>query len=338
MKLSRLSMGVLVAASMWAAMAPPANAAPVYSPPTPAVTVYNTPGTHIIAGRAWRTSCEPYSTSVVRCRTEIWASQIVRVRGSYRQVDGWAFNNLTYLPSPRIAWASNPLGHAGAWTASDGRKWKTECDTAATGGNACRSYLWATVVGRAGSTYRNVTGWVFNNQVLFSTATIPAVSSVPKTVIQRAVLTPTGFGPLQIGTKLSQLRGAYLAPGNLCSAHRASSEVRAVGVDLMDYTDATIGNLWTSSASTPIGDSTGVSTFRVGMTLAQLKAAFPGKITLVTRSSEGGAFQAASLKEGDVELLFSKAWDDGQMTKFLPNQKVVTVRAREARSDHFYGC
>ncbi|GAB3816876.1 hypothetical protein GCM10028820_16870 [Tessaracoccus terricola] len=125
--------------------------------PAPTVTVtadppqgdvYSIPGFHSVNGRWWHTTCEPYSQTI-RCRTEIWAST--------NGVQGWVFNNLTYLPfMTRAQWASNPLGVTGEWTAADGRRWRTECDTAATGRNGCRSYTWAT-----GS------GWVFNNLVRF---------------------------------------------------------------------------------------------------------------------------------------------------------------------------
>ncbi|NHB84606.1 hypothetical protein G7085_08260 [Tessaracoccus sp. HDW20] len=71
---------------------------------------------------------------MVRCRTKIWATQVVMVSGSYRSVTGWHFNNLTYLPQPRAAWGSNPLAGRGVnggsieWTSS-GRRWRTECNT-----------------------------------------------------------------------------------------------------------------------------------------------------------------------------------------------------------------
>ncbi|NHB83756.1 hypothetical protein G7085_00990 [Tessaracoccus sp. HDW20] len=105
----------------------------------------------------------------------------------------------------------------------------------------------------------------------------------------------------------------------------------------MNYLDGTVGNLWTSSPTTKIGSSLGESKFRVGMTLAQLKDAFPGRITMVTRNGEGGPFLAASLREGARELLFYKAWDDNPDT-MLPSDPIVTVRAREALADHYYGC
>ena len=77
-----------------------------------------------------------------------------------RTAGGWAFNNLTYLPSPRSLWANNPLGGYGKvgnksnWT-SGGRQWRVECDTAATGRGGCRSYI------KIGNQ------WVFNNIVRF---------------------------------------------------------------------------------------------------------------------------------------------------------------------------
>lgn len=136
------------------------------------VNVYLTPGTHHVNGRDWRTACEPYSQTK-RCTTDIWASQASVVDGQFVTKSGWFFNNLTYAPSARSIWKDNPLGAYGmvegkaAWTV-DGRKWRTECDTAATGRGGCRSYVTATVVERVGSSYRTVTREVFNNLVLFS--------------------------------------------------------------------------------------------------------------------------------------------------------------------------
>lgn len=85
------------------------------------------------------------------------------VRGEQRMV----FNNLTYLPMKRATWGSNPLANNVRWTAADGREWATECDTARTGRNGCRSYATASVIVRFGSTYKVETKWVFNNIVQF---------------------------------------------------------------------------------------------------------------------------------------------------------------------------
>ncbi len=139
-----------------------------------AVKLYTTAGQHTVNGRAWKTTCEPYSQTK-RCRTEIWSTQAKQQGGGFAMVEGWAFNNLTYVESPREMWAGNPLGTHDdvGWTAPDGRKWKTECDTATTGGNGCRSYAWSTTATASAKTsggYRFTTkqDWVFNNMVRFS--------------------------------------------------------------------------------------------------------------------------------------------------------------------------
>ena len=80
---------------------------------------------------------------------------------------------MTYLPyMTRAQWASNPLGHTGSWTATDGRRWRTECDTALSGPNACRSFAWTTVYeakakAGGGYTFSQTNKWVFNNIVMF---------------------------------------------------------------------------------------------------------------------------------------------------------------------------
>ncbi|GAB3810704.1 hypothetical protein GCM10028820_00700 [Tessaracoccus terricola] len=140
--------------------------------PSTAETIYTTPGYHHFNGRDWKTACEPYSQTT-RCRTEIIATQVIYSGGTYTRVTDWAFNNLTYNPSPRTQWANNPLGKKGEWTADDGRKWRTECDTTNTGRNGCRSYVQARVADATpkpsgGYTYTVTTKWVFNNIVKFS--------------------------------------------------------------------------------------------------------------------------------------------------------------------------
>jgi len=134
--------------------------------------VYTTPGYHNVNGRKWFTTCEPYSVTW-RCTTEIWATSVTLKAGTFEKSSGWFFNNLTYLPSKRTAWAKNPLGYTGSWTSTEGRQWRTECDTATTGGNGCRSYIRAKVVestkrSNGSYSYAMIEKWIFNNIVLFS--------------------------------------------------------------------------------------------------------------------------------------------------------------------------
>lgn len=141
-------------------------------PPTTAhaapVNVYTTPGIHHVNSRMWSTECGAYSSTVHRCRTEILADTVVREGTRFKAIRSWVFNNLSYLSAPRATWGDNELANPGAYTIN-GRRWRTECDTAATG-NGCRSYLWTTVYESSGSGYRAVNKWVFNNQVAFGTA------------------------------------------------------------------------------------------------------------------------------------------------------------------------
>ncbi|WP_040283563.1 hypothetical protein [Tessaracoccus massiliensis] len=134
------------------------------------VNVYITPGVHVVNGRIWRTECEPYSQTS-RCRTEISATVVSYVDGKFVRSDGFAFNSLSYLPAKRALWTGNPLATTGEWTAADGRKWRTECDTLRTGRGACRTWAWAdfikTVQTDTGTTYQWTADWVFNNLVYF---------------------------------------------------------------------------------------------------------------------------------------------------------------------------
>ncbi len=131
------------------------------------IDVYVTPGYQTIRGREWHTTCEKYSSTVGRCRTEIKATQVKLIKGRYVSTYGWVFNNLTYKAAPRSQWSNNNLGKTAAWT-TNGRKWYTECDSPTTGYNGCRSYIWATHVVAKGSGYQQIQSWVFNNMVRFS--------------------------------------------------------------------------------------------------------------------------------------------------------------------------
>ncbi|MFD0864780.1 hypothetical protein ACFQ06_03020 [Tessaracoccus lubricantis] len=136
--------------------------------PAPAgLDVYVTPGMHLLNGREWRTRCEPYSQTE-RCRTEIKATTITLRDGTYTQSTGWVFNNLTYAASPRSLWRTNPLGYTTQWSAADSRQWRTECDTALTGRNACRSFVMSTFIALEDGRFVQRTDWQFNNMVRFS--------------------------------------------------------------------------------------------------------------------------------------------------------------------------
>ncbi len=153
----------------------PATSAPTTSTPpvvVPPVDIYTAPGIHEVNGRRWFTSCEPYSQTF-RCTTSIWSTQVTEVNGTFVSRAGWHFNNLTYVASPRSLWAGNPLAATGSWTAVDGRKWRTECDTVVSGRNGCRSWVTSRVIQstrQSDGSYRHawVTTEVFNNIVRFS--------------------------------------------------------------------------------------------------------------------------------------------------------------------------
>ncbi|RMB58333.1 immunoglobulin domain-containing protein [Tessaracoccus antarcticus] len=152
-------------------VSPSASPSPSVKPSQPA-TVYNTPGYHDVNGRRWFTTCEPYSVTQ-RCRTLIEATTVREVGGTFVSSKGWAFNNLTYLPSPASAWKGNKLAETGSFVGTDGRQWRTECGTPATGRNGCRSYIAAKVVENVAKPGQPVRyGWVtkeiFNNIVQFS--------------------------------------------------------------------------------------------------------------------------------------------------------------------------
>lgn len=136
------------------------------------VDVYTTAGEHTVNGRQWRTECEPYTSSIDRCRAEIWSTQVTKVNGRFVPSNNWNFNNLTYLPSSRAEWNGNPLAAGGEFTSKD-RQWKTSCGDNWTGPDACRSFIRSNEIESYLDTsgtrrYREVEKWVFNNIVKFS--------------------------------------------------------------------------------------------------------------------------------------------------------------------------
>ncbi|RMB60037.1 hypothetical protein EAX62_10000 [Tessaracoccus antarcticus] len=154
---------VTVTAQPSPAPAPTVTATP--APPTG--DLYETPGFHYVNGRKWMTTCEPYSVTI-RCWTYIWGTQVQYTGGQFVKVNGWLFNNLTYVAAPRSVWKDNKLAYDNSWTAADGRRWRTQCETALTGRNGCRSWAEATVIEPTGSGYALVKKFVFNNIVRFS--------------------------------------------------------------------------------------------------------------------------------------------------------------------------
>ncbi|MDO5678374.1 MAG: leucine-rich repeat domain-containing protein [Propionibacteriaceae bacterium] len=149
------------------------------------VDIYVTDGQYTVNGRQWRTKCEPYSQTE-RCRTEIWGTTVTQVNGRFVQANGWQFNNLTYKASPRSLWKGNFVGGNGEvrfnkeWKAKDGRKWRTECDTATTGWGGCRAYIEASVIAKVGSGFQWRKQWVLNNMVRFSADPAPKPTPTPQ--------------------------------------------------------------------------------------------------------------------------------------------------------------
>ena len=143
--------------------------------PPPGMTLqapYEVPGFHTINGRRWYSACEPYSQTF-RCRTDIWATVVDYEDGRFVNRTGWHFNNLTYLPyMTQQAWGSNPLANTGTFT-SQGRQWRTECHTPATGQGACRSYILVKNVVHSRQSANGTwshhlqDAWLFNNLVRF---------------------------------------------------------------------------------------------------------------------------------------------------------------------------
>lgn len=183
--------------------------------------VYSTPGVQLINDRYWQTGCSNYSATIIRCTTDIFATKVFMENGQWYKQNTWAFNNLAYLPSARQAWASNPLGNTGSWTSTDGRTWRTECDTATTGRGACRNYIVATVASEAGGVVKQEAKEVFNSMVRFSTSTVPAVTMIPAPA---PYLAPPAPGPKQLlSAAVAPKPAAIAAPVTVAPAPTSGS-------------------------------------------------------------------------------------------------------------------
>ncbi|MDO5735294.1 MAG: hypothetical protein Q4P15_02340 [Propionibacteriaceae bacterium] len=303
-------------------------------------SVYNTPGGQFSAGRLWNTDCEKYSSNVVRCRTNIWATQISYVKGKFVSKTGWVFNNLSYLPSPRAAWAGNNLARNNDNWNSGGRKWRTECDTATTGRGGCRSYVWSKRISavKAGSGYRyvNKQEWVFNNLVMFSSPTLPPVLAVPPHILDQSRLSFTGLGPLQRGTKMSDLKtlGYLDYPSECGNDYNETAVLQSRGID--------VWHLNTPKATDVMVSKPGIKTVdgaEVGMTYAAVKALYGNAMVKEVKNDLPGGdvpVPAAVVKSGGSELVFLFDYDAAS----IKDTDIITVIvARKISKDLYYdGC
>ncbi len=291
-------------------------------------SVYDTPGAQISDGRLWNTTCEDYSSNVVRCRAEIWATTVEYVDGRYVKKTGWTFNNLSYLPSPRAAWANNNLGRTNDNWTSDGRQWRTECDTAATGRGACRSYAMVDVVKPSGGSYVNQKEWVFNNVVLFSTASIPAVREVPGWIIDQSRLSFTGLGPLQLGTPMKDLEtlGYVRDVFNICQFWPSSQSLLNRGIYVQHNLDLAVPQRASEITVAQRGIRTTAGA-QVGMSLADIRAIYGDAVTLDTKQGIPEKLFTAVVRQGANELVFISSHE---LTRPLRDTDVITeIVARE---------
>ncbi|GAA4893659.1 hypothetical protein GCM10025789_08560 [Tessaracoccus lubricantis] len=310
--------------------------------------VYTTPGGHIQNGRLWITDCEMYSSTVVRCTTQIWSTQVVYRDGRFVNDTDWHFNNLTYLPSPRANWAGNPLATTGTFH-SAGHDWRTECDTPATGRGACRSYIETNFIAKEGNSYVRKTGFVFNNLVRFSGGTVAPVTTIPAHVLDQSKLTVDGLGPLTFAPYTSQaytdtyrnfLRLGYVVPSPTedCEAFRNGPELVDRGISVVDLADVAVREPGIETAEGA----------EVGMTIAQIKAIYGSDFMQVRKQNHGEWQYLGSVKVGDRELQFrveGEPYPDGGGPRYAPTtpmkdtDAVVEISAQAYTEDvSFGGC
>lgn len=101
---------------------------------------YITPGIHEVDGERFTTRCEPFEQTT-RCWTYEWDDKVTHVGGQFQVSKGWVFRNVAYLPwMTREQWGDDPRATTGTHTV-DGKTWRTECDTARTGEDACQTWV-----------------------------------------------------------------------------------------------------------------------------------------------------------------------------------------------------
>ncbi|MDO5676224.1 MAG: hypothetical protein Q4G35_01815 [Propionibacteriaceae bacterium] len=312
------------------------------------VDVYTTPGGHIQNGRLWDTTCAMYSPTVVRCTTKIWATQISYEKGRFVNKTGWHFNNLTYLPAARSVWKGNPLGDAAAtnkgYFTSGGRNWFTECDTAKTGGGACRSYIESDFIAYEGGRHVNKRGLVFNNLVRFAEGKVTPVTSVPAHVLDQSKLTVDGLGPLTHAAKketvlldLERLGYVKKSVSDVCETHVETAELTKRGISVMGLADVAVSK---PGIKTPRGAE-------VGMTIGQIKALYGSEFKQVLKQNHGEKQYLGSVKIGNRELQFrvlGEKYSDGT-PRYAPlgplkdSDVVVEISAQTYTTDvSFGGC
>lgn len=276
------SLHLLLVAGFGAAMA----LAPTGQAKAAETDVYTVPGNHLVNGRYWKTECEKYSSTVVRCSTDIWGDKVVKHNGRYVAHEGWSFNNLTYLPSDRGAWKGNPLATPGTWKGDDGRSWRTECDTPATGRGGCRTYVITTALT---DTYDGIVSsktWAVNNIIQFATTSKPAVTSIPAAAPKLANV------PVEQPIKSN------------------------VGQQIADYAKSKVGSRYVHAASGPNAfDCSGLTSWayrQVGIDIPRSsRAQFTGAGTRISKSQ---------LKPGDLVFYYSPV---SHVAIYLGNGKIV---------------
>lgn len=301
-------------------------------------SVYNTPGGQISGGRLWNTTCEKYSSNIVRCHAEIWATNVKYEGGRYVSFTGWTFNNLSYLPSYRGSWTGNNLGqHNDRWT-SGNRTWRTECDTPATGRGGCRSYIWSTKVALKDGRYVTQDMWVFNNIVLFGTSSVPEVYTIPSWIIDQSRLDFTGLGPIRVGGSMYDLQtlGYYKyvktngeGDGN---AWLPSDSLLNRGFEWDVWMGDELTHVTISKPQIRTVDGA-----HVGMTVAEVKAIYGDRIRLETKHQPvTGNWYSAVVQHGGDELMFLAEKDGMERQPFKDSDVITSITAKRYSKEFPY--
>ena len=284
----------------------------------------------------------------MRCRTDIWSSVVVKTKsGGYKVEDGFHFNNLTYLPSPRASWKGNPLGQTTKEFTSAGRRWKTECDTAQTGRGGCRSWIWTDYVAQKGSKYVTQQGWVFNNMVRFAEGGQKHVTKVPADALDTAKLDFDGIGAVRFDVSFADLGKLglvkWVATDVCVPAWQADTPLVSRQID--PSTGGATAKPWYVAVTNP--NIATVDGAKPGMTVGEIKALYGSRFQVVQKTNYAVKQYFGSVRGGDKELLFrvegplvpSGGREFAPTVPLRDSDVVVEITARTFNTDvSFDGC
>lgn len=146
--------------------------------------------------------------------------------------------------------------------------------------------------------------------------------------LDNAVLDTTGFGPIKVGMRASELQPRGWARMGTCG-WEATPALTDRGVSFAPSGDTVV-----EVSLTGPGPQTR-SGARVGMTYAQVRAIYGNKLEKEMKDGNGGPFEIAIVRADNREIVFTKAWD---RQPYTDSTRIETIAARPYSKDMYGGC